>query len=449
MNTGNERRRITIFAAALPFLVFCVWCQCRAPLSSDDVWTLSATSQSWSGLLATLRGDVHPPFYFLLVKPWLALFGPGEAALQAFSALVFLTAIGFVWFFYPEGERTAAVLLLNPIGLLSSRLGRMYSLLLLLCVASLWAWRERRWFLLAVLNCLGTFTHIWFFFFLLAQGLTTLAFHRAILWRYTVFGLASILPYAVTWFPVLLAQLERSREAAAWLKPPVPADLANSLFLHVAFTLPALLWPRAWPAGEMLFFAAATLLIPFGLSYLKPVYYGRFTIPALLPVSLALARSIRPPMALLTLGIATAYSAYVWRNPPLCTSEWTAHYLRDHATPGDRIVFTSLSRAPIRFYWPAMPESFSFPRQIDAHPGYEPDYSRLQADLPQEAQTLLSQLKAQSTSGFWLLSGFSPQVESVLDQALAADYQLVQEFRCPAIECYFNRIRQYRRIPGR
>lgn len=452
MNHAQERQRKIYFVAALPLLAFCVWAMCRAPLSSDDVWTLATCDQSWSGLLAALRADVHPPFYFLLAKPWLALFGSangnGEAALQSFSACTFLAAVAFVWFLYPDDERYAAVLLLNPIGLLSSRLGRMYALLLLLCVVSVWAWREKRWALLALINCFGTLTHIWFFFFLLAQGATTLAFHRPVLVRYTLWNAASVLPYAIGWLPVLLGQLERSREAAAWLKVPSLGDLASTLLLHVLFSAPLLLWPKAWPGFEMLFFAAVTLLVPFALSFWKPVFYGRFTIPALLPLSLALARMARPPLAALTLLLATAYAAYVWQTPAVCTSAWTAQYLREHAQSGDVIIFTSLSRAPIRYYWRDMPESFTLPRQIDAHPGYEPDYARL-ATLPAEAQQAFASLASRRVPRVWLLTGFSPDVEKTLGTALEPHYTRDSEYSCPALECYFSHIRSYRLRPDR
>ncbi len=418
--------------AALVFLTgaFAAWAQATYSLSSDDIFTLRVCQLPWGELLDALRADVHPPFYFLLTKLWLGVFGPTEAALQAFSGVTFLACIATLYYGVPDEDRAAAVVLLNPLGLLTARLGRMYALLLLLSIAAVLLERRSKWRPLALVHLLGSFTHIWYFFFLAGQSYAALRYQRSFL-RYCLTAAVALLPYSFLWLPVLLRQLEKSKEAAAWLPNPNVVDLFTVAVLLGGFSILNLGFLKAWPDGRYLTQFGATLLIPFALSLAKPIFYGRFTVPALAPLALALPFKKTPAIIGHCL-LAILYSVYESQKPKPCDSTNTAAYLRRQVAPDDQVIFTSLSRAPILHYWPeGAPRSFSFPAEIDQHPGYEPNYERL-ASMPAAQPT---------AQRVWVLNGFNNNVAARLATDLAQQgYQPSVQRECAAAECYYTKV---------
>jgi hypothetical protein len=418
--------------AALVFstTAFAAWAQATYALSSDDIFTLRVCQLPWGELIDALRADVHPPLYFLLTKLWLGVFGSTESALQAFSGVTFLACVATLYFGVPEEDRASAVVLLNPMGLLTARLGRMYALLLLLSVIAVLLERRSKWRPLAAVHLLGSFTHIWYFFFLAGQGYAVLRYRDSPL-RYCLTAALALLPYTALWLPVLLGQLEKSNEAAAWLPNPNVVDLFVVTGLLAGFSILNLGFLRTWPNGQYLTQFGATLLIPFALSLVKPIFYGRFTVPALAPLALALPFRTTPAIVGHCV-LALLLSAYEWRKPKPCDSVNTAEYLRQRFTAGDQIIFTSLSRAPILYYWPeAASSSFSFPAEIDAHPGYEPNYARL-ASMP----------SAQPAAGrVWVLSGFNAAVAKRLQSDLEEQgYRPTVQRECASSECYYTKV---------
>jgi uncharacterized membrane protein len=458
-----------LLGAALSLFVLSL--QFSEPLGSDEVWTLQAVQQGFSGILATLRADVHPPLYFLLLKIWCSLAGYSDWALQGFSALCFLISQFVLYrFFAHRGMASqglfAALFLLNPLGLLVCHFARMYSLLMLLQLLSVLLWwrlnegKGGEWAFLAV-NVLGTFTHIWFFFHLAALFVVTAFYPRR---RRTLLSLVgALVPYALLWAPVLLAQIRLSAEAGAWLPKPGVDDILETMLLHLVLAAPVLavlavywLFQRRlppWPkeAVALACWLVLFLGIPFALSAVKPIYYQRFTIGALPVFALLAAYSLPPLQHIASVVLALcigAFSVAQYRNPPVCTSRWTANYLQQRLGPGDRVLFTSLARAPVKHYsQPVGGASLSFPTEIDTHPGYEPNYTRLLASgqLAQEASQSVAALAAQGVKRVWLVHGFRPVVSETISRALALSYskQQSESFQCNATPCYHNQLDLY------
>lgn len=139
------------------------------------------------------------PLYFLLMRPWFALAGSSEYALRYTSALFGLLSIGLIWQvarrLLPGSGRlslvntpllAALLLALNPYQLWYSQEGKMYSLVVALTLASIWAWLDamqrgtvRRWLVYLFATSICIYTHllsaliipIHFVWFLLAHPL--------------------------------------------------------------------------------------------------------------------------------------------------------------------------------------------------------------------------------------------------------------------------------------
>ena len=131
--------------------------------------------------------------YYWFLFPWVRLFGDSEFALRSLSALFYLASVFALhrWARQALGARAAtiaaAVYLTSPLAILASHMARMYSLLSLISILSTQLYwtlfvegkRSRgRLALFALVNALGTMTHIWFFFVLFAEGIHWLFLRR-------------------------------------------------------------------------------------------------------------------------------------------------------------------------------------------------------------------------------------------------------------------------------
>lgn len=468
-----------------------------APFTSDEVWSIRTVSLGYAEMMDTLRGDVHPPLFYHLLRAWTILFGQSEWAVRGLTGLLYLLGVlafrGLARETLPSGARilAGAVYLASPLALLAAHFGRMYSLLALLSVLSIHRFlrlhrddaRPVDWLSWAAVNALGTLTHVWYFFLLFAQAVAIAVFLPARRWlRPGGALLLSLIPYSVIWLPTLLGQLSRSGETAAWLGPPSFGDLGSvalmyggALWVVIPLAMPAI-WrkvragaPPAETTGSRggttriaAFLLAATLAVPFVISFVKPVFYSRFAIVALpLFVLLAadlLSRFLTPRAsrhaALLVLLIMGGFEAARHLTPDECSSRWTARYLAEQASPGDAVVFTSLSRLATEHYLtPGGPGAAawrtSFPAEIDEHPGYEGAVIRNPGALEAEADALMERIGGATASGavhrVLLFHGYRPEADELLEPRLSERYEREDAAcrTCSQARNYYYRISVY------
>jgi len=115
------------------------------PMWGDERYTLETAAQPPGRILSALRVDVHPPFYYFLVKAWLRLPLPGSELVRAraLSALVALLATLVFYRLWLAGAPALARTLflglwvLSPFLTLYARMARSYTLQLLLTVVAI------------------------------------------------------------------------------------------------------------------------------------------------------------------------------------------------------------------------------------------------------------------------------------------------------------------------
>jgi mannosyltransferase len=461
---------------------------------SDEVWSLNTVGKTFAQMMGELRGDIHPPLYYWLLFPWVRIVGTGEFALRSLSGLLYLASVFALYRWGKQlgggrvGTIAASVYLTSPLAILASHMARMYALLSLVSILSTWLyWRvfvdgepvdgarttskrtRRNLLLFAIVNALGTLTHIWFFFLLFAEGVHWLILKRA-MWRrdfmaFAAVMVASVAPYSVLWLPTLLHQLGKSQEAAAWLLPPTFDDVGIMSFVYagvVILLLPPAIWqavkrrvrPYQWANGFTLMLVTA-IAVPFAISYIKPVFYSRFTIVGLHLFALVVAASVTRvsnwQLPAFVSGIALASSVYVALQPGTCDARWGAEFLARQASAADSVVFTSLSRAPVDHYLhqlsnaPEFSET-SFPAEIDAHPGYEGSLFASGRDvlLKKEAEELASRLR-QRHGRVYFFHGFHPEIDALFESALDRQFKRAdsKSVTCNGMPCYYNAITVY------
>lgn len=175
-------------------------------------------------LIALLKINVHMPLYYLLLNPWLGMFGNDAFGLRSFAAvfstlmLVPLYALGSALGGRRTGLLAAFVAAVVPFQIYYGQEGRMYALTLFwACLSALAFWKtlhsEKSWqwgALHAVATALGMLSHYMFAFYLTFQvGYAVLwllrqrDFKRIASFGPTVLALAAVV---VTWAPIYKIQ---------------------------------------------------------------------------------------------------------------------------------------------------------------------------------------------------------------------------------------------------
>ncbi len=453
---------------------------------SDEVWSLRAIAGDFGPMMDVLRADIHPPLYYLLLAAWVRLVGTGEVLVRTLSIGFCLAAAAAVylaareWFGARPALFAAALFIASPLSTVAAQMARMYGLLACASAVSTLAFlrlsraeqvHKRDWALYIAANIAGSFTHIWFFFLLFAQGVTWLVFHRTRrIGPMLAAAGASLAPYALLWLPVLLRQVGTTQNALAWVPRPGLPDLANAVLLLGGLFL--VFAPFLWPwwkqqqpsrlrAAEPALIAALALLVPFGVSFIKPVFWARFTIIALPAMCVALAAFV-PPRARLSaeaslLGSAAALAVVLGFYVYGCDSRVAAEYLARHTRAGDTVVFTNLSRMPIDYYWDRLQprrsvKESSFPQEIDRHPGFAGDLASnaARARLQEEAALLTADVEQRPAGRVFLLHGFHPPSDAILKQMLDRDLAPVESLglACNPNSSYFETLSVFSCQPG-
>ncbi len=277
-----------------------------AHLWLDEALTVNIARLPLGEISEALRHDGSPPFYYLALHAWMAVFGDGDVAVRAFSGVLAVAALPLAWLVGRRlGGRPAAwgaLLLLasSPFAIRYATEARMYALIIVLVLGGFLALDkvvERRSlaasFALGVVTGALLLTHYWSFFLVAAVvGSLVVAAVRA---RRQGNGprcagaLQALLAMAVgsllflPWTPAFLYQAANTGTPWGRLPPPrVPFD--------VVFQFAA---------------AQPDLALPLGLLLYALVVLGIFGVPAVAGVVGLDLRGRPPGRALTMVAVAT------------------------------------------------------------------------------------------------------------------------------------------------
>ena len=138
--------RLTIAALCVAYLAARLWQLTDGCLWFDELFSVHAAEQSWSGMWSFVAQDlIHPPLFYALLKFWIATGGDGLLWLRLFPVLFAVLAL--VPFIHLCRELklsrwtiVLAVALFAANGALIkySQTLRMYSLLMFFSLMSIW-----------------------------------------------------------------------------------------------------------------------------------------------------------------------------------------------------------------------------------------------------------------------------------------------------------------------
>lgn len=345
---------------------------------------------------AIIVDAVHPPLYYLLLRPWLALAGGSEFALRFPSAMAgvvtvaLMLRVGRRWLGASAGRWAALLLALNPFHVWYSQEARMYALLGLLSLAALPAfWRAlqcRRlwaWAILAGISALAYVTHYFALYLPLVQFvflLATFRRHHGALACWAAAQALAALPLAA-WL-VTLYTVGGGTFGIGWIRRPQLADLLRTLWsFGLAYdghlTVPAAAGLSVWLgllgwgvwrgrcAEQARLLLVLALALPPGVTFLlslrRPTYVDRFFIGSLLAFILLVVAGLaglpRPARwvagaALCGLGLWGVVRFHV--DPVFAKEDWrgAAGYVEAHEMSGDVLALRHFQYVmPFRYYY--------------------------------------------------------------------------------------------------
>jgi len=115
----------------------------------DEIFSWHISEGSIEQIVAETSGDIHPPFYYLVLKLWISFFSDSIFSMRMLSVLFGLLSMIFIYRIsdkiFKNNSVTIAVLLLyavSPVNIYYSQEARMLNLNLFLCAGSVYYFYE-------------------------------------------------------------------------------------------------------------------------------------------------------------------------------------------------------------------------------------------------------------------------------------------------------------------
>ncbi|MFH1392066.1 MAG: glycosyltransferase family 39 protein [bacterium] len=203
----------------------------------DEAFSVLLSRMSFLEMTYRTGLDVHPPFYYYLLKIWSFVFGQSIFAFRAMSVFFSVLALVFVYLLLRELKIRKYLnifilltLTLSPFQIQYAQEMRMYSLGAFLIIASAYflikLFKKFSWLNFAIYSLLiiaSLYTHYYLFFSVFAQAIIALIYkNKKIFLSYILAGLA-FLP----WLPVFISQNKQVQEAY-WIPKPSWSSVPNT-----------------------------------------------------------------------------------------------------------------------------------------------------------------------------------------------------------------------------
>ena len=373
----------------------------RESLWLDETYSWLVASKPVLQIFAWMPNDRHPPLYYLTLHFWMYL-GDSELVLRSLSAILGILTIVAVYFVAREffGWKVAAVasllVAISPVNILYSQETRMYSMLTLLALISIYLLskavgdgKKKWWVFYALATTAMIYTHYYGLFVLMAE-IVFLFGYIAVKKDINVavpsmFACAGIMFAYVFWVPTFIHQAVSGvpnwitvNDFLVWVRgftmlggdflPEIRGwhwhdnlfgALLFGLFIYGVF----IAWKNRSTGGIILALSVVlTFALSFAISLKKPVYVTRYTVflapECIMLLSLALISiwnrlgkyyAIGLVLVLLALNI---YQLSVYYPTPIRAQVREAsQYIQDNWEKGDIIIFDNPWGATIFNYY--------------------------------------------------------------------------------------------------
>jgi mannosyltransferase len=388
----------TLLACAVGVTFISITMLIHGSLQLDEAQSLWQTSHSFTGTLRTVASDVHVPFYHVILHFWQLIFGGSIEYARIISLIFLIAAIPVVYLLAREvltmyWALFATILVsFSPFMNWYANVARMYTLLAFFAVLSQYLFirlvqRKKNWVVFGLTAIIGAYTHYFFSFNLVAEGIYFLVFRKRFapgsLRRFLIIGCLVALalsPWLFYFHSLGSAGSERPKLAL-----PTTIDFFNvySQFLfgfqndHVN-TILVSCWPvamlfgllairRNFQTNPQIAFIANMAFMPVLIAYtlsfvVTPFFLSRYLICSLPPLIIFIVwliasygKVVGRVLAILMIGvlIATSLQQNLSSSTPVKEDYHDAvAYINAHATIHDIvIVSTPFTIYPVEYYY--------------------------------------------------------------------------------------------------
>ncbi|HHT9124907.1 MAG TPA: glycosyltransferase family 39 protein [Candidatus Brocadiia bacterium] len=464
----------------------------------DEAHSVLLTSHDHEGIINAVKKISHPPLYHLFLALWTRAFGMSELAVRSPSSIFYILSLVAIYVLgksiYNDkrtGLLCSFLYMLSPLAIIHAQNARPYSLLGLLAILSTLFFSrlfliktnsKKDLVLYIIVNIIGTFTHFYFFFVILSQIVSyILLFSRTSLKTFCIAIFLSLMPFLVLWSPIFLSQVERG--VYSWISKPgfhalvstfrrfyggnsaIRAALVYAAFLALIVFKVEGFKIRFWNISTLkefiiqkqnlafLIFFAISLLVPFIISQVKPIYVPtRYTIIALPPfvvvIGSLLSRFGNKHVVLafcyiLLIEATISFVSCGFTPKQYYSDKSTTKYLITHAHDNDIIIFTGWSRAGIDYYLRLMKPNNTFTTL-----SFLSDTDKRKHVLESKVDNFVRYLDTliiknkvtikNNDTKIWLLYGCNPEVGNILKNRLDTRFFLSREINLRKLFHPFN-----------
>ncbi|MGA7075219.1 MAG: glycosyltransferase family 39 protein, partial [Halobacteriota archaeon] len=231
VDTIKSKYGLALFAIILIGLFLRLYQVGTQSIWLDEAFSIMLSKMSLSQIVQAAVGDTHPPLYYFILHYWVALFGTSAVAVRLLSVLFGVLAIPMIYlvgrqlFNKEVGLIATLILALSSFNIWYSQDARMYSLMVLLALLSMYfflRFLQRDSLALSAGYVLSTvllvYTHSYSWFVVVAQNICVLSLmllprNRTFRLRRWVVLQATVLALFLPWIPVLINQKSQN----AWI----------------------------------------------------------------------------------------------------------------------------------------------------------------------------------------------------------------------------------------
>jgi mannosyltransferase len=485
-----DKAKISSLVLAALLIIIAVGAALRVyKLNGDSLWLDEASSVKFSkeepaGIIETTSKDVHPPLYYFALHYWMKLFGDTETAARLLSALFGIFCLPVVYkiaaHLFDRSTALLATLLLalSRFHLEFSQEARMYSLLVLLSLASIYFFikllEDRSRYALAAyiaVSALLMYTHVYSFFILAAENLyllTLLFTSRDIfkrVWKPWIVGQVTLALLFLPWLSVQAQQFSRVQQGF-WIPKLPPNLLFTTLVIYagsyplawILLSLVALALFSGWKGWNektahesstdeskdallqgrlkiylLLLWFLCPILLPYIVSqFSSPIFLPKYTIAALPAFCILAARGLSSlrfhQLRIIVVVLLVYFSMVVLKNYYAAAKKdlWRVGvaYFKSLAQPRDLVLFNDQSgEVPFEYYY----------RETDVTKKPFPDYN---AKLDENNLAEQLRMTTEGHARVWLVLSHPNNLTHLIPQQLAGWYDQRAYINYPGVEMY-------------
>jgi hypothetical protein len=248
----TRRAFALLLAVAAALRVLFVW---QAPFWYDENWTLLVVRLPWDQFWGAIMSDVHPPLYYLILRPlastpWPWLLRLPSVVFSLLALVVFARILIYLRVPQSVGVATLVLMAVLPMQIWYAQEARMYALLEFLFLAGVLSLFLHRWFWLALTTAAMLYTQNYGLFYVATLGLLgglvfgIISLEMQMLTRAIGLGITAWIPWGI-----VLQQQMGQIDGRYWITPVTPGTVLSALqYQFWVSALPQELIVAAWLA---------------------------------------------------------------------------------------------------------------------------------------------------------------------------------------------------------